>query len=78
MLKVSFFLNFLVNSFGVFSFSYYFCNRKTETKKTMKKYFVNGKRNSEAEAKRIDAQNKAIMESNNIAEWANIQFITII
>lgn len=44
----------------------------------MKKYFVNGKRISEAEAKRIDAQNKDITESNNIAEWANIQFITII
>lgn len=43
----------------------------------MKKYFVNGKQISEAEAKRIDAQNKAIMESNNIADWANIQFITI-
>lgn len=41
----------------------------------MKKYFVNGKQVSETEAILIDMENKRLQQSNNIADWAGIQFI---
>lgn len=41
----------------------------------MKKYFVNGKQVSETEAILIDMENKRLQQSNNIADWADIQFI---
>jgi hypothetical protein len=44
----------------------------------MKKYFVNGKQIPETEAILIDMENKRLQQSNNIADWAGIQFITII
>ena len=42
----------------------------------MKKYFVNGKQISETEAILIDMENNRLQQSNNIADWAGIQFIT--
>lgn len=41
----------------------------------MKKYFANGKQISETEAILIDIENKRLKQSNNIADWAGIQFI---
>lgn len=44
----------------------------------MKRYFVNGKEISEKEAKKIEANNKKYMESNDFNLWAKCEFITVI
>lgn len=45
---------------------------------TMRKYFVNGKQVSETEAILIDMENQRLSQSDNIADWAGIQFIVMI
>lgn len=47
-------------------------------KKTMKRYFINGKEISEQEAKAIEARNKEYINSNDISLWAKCKFITVI
>ena len=44
----------------------------------MKKYFVNGKEITKAEAEEIIANNKKYMESNDFNEMFKIQFVVAI
>lgn len=44
----------------------------------MMKYYVNGKQISETEAILIDMENKRLMQSDNIADWAGVRFIIMI
>lgn len=44
----------------------------------MKRYYVDGKEISEKEAKAIEAKNEEYMNSNDLAQWANCQFIVVI
>lgn len=41
----------------------------------MKTYYLNGKQITEAEAKRIEAENYNFLKSENIADWKNCKFI---
>lgn len=44
----------------------------------MKRYFVNGQEISAVKAAEINERNEVLKQSNNIADWAGIQFITIV
>lgn len=44
----------------------------------MKRYFVNGKEISKAEAEQIIKTNEELMKSNNIEDWAECKFVVII
>ena len=44
----------------------------------MKRYFVNGKEESEQEAKAIEKKNNEYMSSNDLSLWAKCEFITVI
>ncbi len=44
----------------------------------MKRYFVNGREISRAEAIEIDNENKRLQQSDNIADWAGIKFIVMV
>lgn len=44
----------------------------------MKRYFVNGQEISAVKAAKIDERNEALKQSDNIADWAGIKFITVI
>lgn len=43
----------------------------------MARYFVNGQEISEVKATEINERNEVLKQSNNIADWAGIQFILL-